>query len=255
MKTAYKTVGLTLNALDNSEFVQLILESKEALVSFNKTTKTETVYTKKLTELDTLLTAFQALIHKGKSSQHSKALSLADKERDAAFVTLKQLIKAFSRVKEENTQASYQRLRDLLKGYKTLEHMSYEKETESINFFLHTLKEEAYQADVTRLHLTPYVAALTTAQKAFEKVYKARLAEQEAQVPNQARLLRRKLQDLYEALVDYTAIYSYLNPELVAYQKLHTSLNAIRSRYRVHQTSHKKVKSEQVTEAIPSPES
>lgn len=240
MKKQYDIVGLTLSTLDHSAFSQLLQESKEAIQVYIKANKQDSLYTKKLTEMDELMGQFNNLLHKGRFSKHSQALLQADADRDAAFATFRNLVKAFSRVKEESTKASYQRLRDLLKNYKGLEDLTYERESEHINHLLATLKNESYQADLTRLHLTAHVTALTNAQKAFDKVYKDRLAEHEAHVPNHTRKIRSQLQAIYDGLVDYTAVTAFLQPELVATKKLHTSLNAIRTRYRSYQGGKKK---------------
>lgn len=115
------------------------------------------------------------------------------------------------------------------------------------------LKEETYQAAITRLHLTAQVTTLSQAQKAFDKVYQARLTESEAQTPNKTRELRRDLQEVYDVLVDFTAIYTYLHPELVAYKKLHDRLNSLRKRYKSHQAKGKKTNPE-TPQPDPAPE-
>lgn len=236
----YEVVSLTLNNLDNISFNQLLRESKEAISAFNAANPQETLLSHKLAELDPLLTQFEVLIHKSRRSQHSQALDEADKLRDQALLTLKRLLKAFSRVKDEASQTAYQNVMAVLQEFKGLEMVNYEMESEGIRYILKTLKEDSYQADLNQLHLRPHVTALAQAQKAFEKAYQARLSEQETYVPNQTRQLRRQLQSDYDAMVDYAALYHYLNPKHVAYGKLHASLNAIRSRYRPHQAGHKK---------------
>lgn len=243
MKNQYKIASLNPTRLDHNDFIQLLLDTKAAILAANKGLKQD-IYTKKLAELDSLLAEFQVLSHKSRTSQHSQALMAADKERGAAFVTLKQMVKAFSRVKEEAVKLSYQKLTALFKDAQKDPYLNYEKETELINFLVTTLRSESYQADVTRLNLTNYVTALANAQKAFEKVYAQRVSERDAKVPHKPRDLRLALQDIYDSLVDFTAIYTHLNPELVGYKNLHKSLNTIRSIYKTHE-SRKKTKTEE----------
>lgn len=232
MKKQYKVVSLNATLIDHAAFAQLILDSKEAVAAFNKANKKEPVYASKLARLEEVLTQYLASLHQSKGSQHAKALEEADKQRDNAFTTLANLIRAFSKVAEPATKEAYDQLSRLLKNYSNLSVLSYERETEGINHLLDALKEESYQTALTRLHLTAHVTSLKQAQKAFEKVYAERLKEQKGKTPSQTRELRLQLQEIYDFLVDFTALYSYAYPELVAFSDLHKQLNVIRSRYK-----------------------
>ena len=74
--------------------------------------------------------------------------------------------------------------------------------------------------------------ALKEAQKAFDKAYKARIAEQKAKPVSQTRELRRQLLELYNFIIDFTAINAYAYPEKAELVDLHKELNTIRSRYK-----------------------
>ena len=60
--------------------------------------------------------------------------------------------------------------------------------------------------------MTEHVQNLKAAQAKFEKVYKERLAEQAGKTLSQAKALRVELTELYEFLVDFTAINAYAYP-------------------------------------------
>lgn len=91
--------------------------------------------------------------------------------------------------------------------------MSYEKETEAINHLLKEIKDTDYQTALATLHLTTHVETLTKAQAQFEKAYKERLIEQKGKEPSQNKEVRAKLQEIYDFLVDFTAINAYAYPD------------------------------------------
>ena len=107
-----------------------------------------------------------------------------------------------------------------------------EKETEGINHLLQELKKPAYQTALAKLHLEAHVDSLAAAQKAFEKVYKERLAELKGKAPSQNKTVRLKLQEIYDFLVDFTAIGAYAYPERTHMVNLRDHFNTIRSRYK-----------------------
>lgn len=81
---------------------------------------------------------------------------------------------------------------------------------------------------------------------AFKKAYEWRLAEQKGKAPGQNKEVRGKLQEIYDFLVDFTAINVYAYPDKKQYTNLHDHLNAIRSRYK--KLTPKKTKQEAVGE-------
>ena len=105
------------------------------------------------------------------------------------------------------------------------------------------LAQSNYQASIQTLNLTEHIGTLKTAQAKFEKVYKERLAEQAGKTPSQAKALRVELTELYEFLVDFTAINAYAYPDKAYFASLRDQLNAIRSRYQKRKPA-KKVKEE-----------
>lgn len=110
--------------------------------------------------------------------------------------------------------------------------MSYEKETEATNHLLKELKDTDYQTAISILHLTTHVETLTKAQAQFEKAYKERLAEQKGKAPSQNKEVRAKVQEIYDFLVNFTAIGAYAYPERTHKVNLRDHLNTIRSRYK-----------------------
>ena len=71
-----------------------------------------------------------------------------------------------------------------------------------------------------------------TAQKRFEEAYKERLTELKGKVPSQSKQLRIQLQEIYDFLLDFTAIMTYAYLERSHYADLRDHLNTIRSRYK-----------------------
>lgn len=192
-----------------------------------------------MTELDTLLPKFKEQLHQTRKSKTIKAMEEADAERDDAFLTLKNLIKSYSRVKTAEMKEAYHNLSELFANYKGLASLTYEKETESINHLLAKLKNSPYQEAAERLHLTYHVTTLSQGQKRFELAYQDRLAEVEGRRLKADKNLREELLDRYDLLVMFTTVYRAAYPELVAYQKLHERLNAIRSRFRPQKANKK----------------
>ena len=172
------------------------------------------------------------------------SLEASDCECDDALSTLTSLVKAFSRVKEAGSKEAYDKLSKFFKNYAGITSMSYEKETEAINHLLKEIKDTDYQTALATLHLTTHVETLTKAQAQFEKAYKERLAEQKGKASSQNKEVRVKLQEIYDFLVDFTAINAYAYPDKKQYADLRDHLNAIRSRYKKRKPAMK------VTEAL-----
>ena len=232
MAKEYGVISLTVRNLENNEFSQLMTESKEAIAAFNKAHKVESIYTSKLEEMSRHLTKFQEGLHQTKASRLVTSLDQTDRERDDALGTLTALVRAFSRVKETATKEAYDNLAGLLKNYAGIAAANYEKETEGINHLLQELKKSTYQTALAKLHLEAHVESLMTAQKRFEEAYKERLTELKGKVPSQSKQLRIQLQEIYDFLLDFTAIMTYAYPERSHYADLRDQLNAIRSRYK-----------------------
>lgn len=242
----YKITSLDMTRLEGKSFFQLLSDSLEAVNAFTKANKSEQVYATKLGDMEKLLETLQAGLHRSKASQTVASLETSDRERDDALSTLTGLVKAFSRVEEASSKEAYDKLSKLFKNYAGLTSMSYEKETEAINHLLKELKATDYQTALSTLHLTTHVETLTKAQDQFEKAYKERLAEQKGKAPSQNREVRAKLQEIYDFLVDFTAINAYAYPDKKQYADLRDHLNAIRSRYK--KLTPKKSKQEAVGE-------
>ena len=228
----YKITSLDMTRLEGQSFFQLLSDSLEAVNAFTKANKSEQVYATKLGDMEKLLETMQAGLHRSKASQTVASLEASDRERDDALSTLTGLVKAFSRVKEASSKEAYDKLSKLFKNYAGLTNMSYEKETEAINHLLKELKDSDYQTALSTLHLTTHVETLTKVQAQFEKTYKECLAEQKGKAPSQNKEVRAKLQEIYDFLVDFTAINAYAYPDKKQYADLRDHLNAIRSRYK-----------------------
>ena len=183
-------------------------------------------------------------LHRSKASQTVASMEASDRERDDALSTLTGLVKAFSRVKEASSKEAYDKLSKLFKNYAGLTSISCEKETEAINHLLKELKDTDYQTALATLNLTTHVETLTKAQAQFEKAYKERLAEQKGKEPSQNKEVCAKLQEIYDFLVDFTAINAYAYPERTHVVNLRDHLNTIRSRYKKRKPAMK------VTEAV-----
>ena len=248
MKKIYGTTSLDVKSLENNEFFQLMSESMEEIAAFNKANKVDAIYTTKLAEMEQLLAKLQGGLHQTKSSKLVASLDQADRERDDALATLQSLVRAFARVKDAATKEAYETLTQLLKNYSGLASTSFEKETEGINHLLQELKKPAYQTALAKLHLEAHVDSLAAAQKAFEKVYKERLTELKGKAPSQNKTVRLKLQEIYDFLVDFTAIGAYAYPERTHMVNLRDHLNTIRSRYKKRKPS-KKTSPTQLEEA------
>ncbi|MEZ7605685.1 DUF6261 family protein [Streptococcus sp. 27098_8_113] len=239
----YKITSLDMTRLEGQSFFQLLSDSLEAVNAFTKANKTELVYISKASVMEPLLEQFQASLHNVRAGKFTENLEKADRERDDALVTLLSFVKAFSRVKVPAIQTAYEELNPLFKQCKGITTTSYEKETESINHLLKQLAQSNYQPSIQALNLTEYIESLKAAQAKFEKVYKERLAEQAEKSPSQAKALRLELTEMYEFLVDFTAINAYAYPDKAYFASLRDHLNIIRSRYKKRKPT-KKVKEE-----------
>ena len=185
----------------------------------------------------------QGGLHQSKSSKLVASLDKADRERNDTLATLHSLVRAFARVKDAATKEAYETLYQLLKNYSGLAGTSFEKETEGIKHLLQELKKSAYQTALAKLHLETHVDSLAVAQKAFDKVYKERLTELKCKDPSQNKTIRLKLQEIYDFLVDFTAIGAYAYPERTHMVNFRDHLNTICTRYKKRKPA-KKMKEE-----------
>lgn len=80
--------------------------------------------------------------------------------------------------------------------------------------------------------MTPHLEQLRLTQAKFEALYKSRLQEQKGTVRSNSRALQADMIEVYDFLVDFTAINAYAYPEKTKYADLRDQLNTIRSRYR-----------------------
>ena len=227
----YQITSLDITRLEGQSFFQLLSDSLEAFNAFAKANKTEFVYISKTSVMEPLLEKFQASLHNVRAGKFTENLEKSDRERDDALVTLLSFVKAFSRVKVPAIQTAYEELNQLFKHYKGITTTSYEKETESINHLLKQLAQSNYQSSIQALNLAEYIESLKASQAKFETVYKERLTEQAEKTPSQAKALRLELTEIYEFLVDFTAINAYAYPEKDYFASLRDQLNALRSRY------------------------
>jgi conserved uncharacterized protein len=74
-----------------------------------------------------------------------------------------------------------------------------------------------------------------------------RLTELKGKTPSQNKTVRLKLQEIYDFLVDFTAINAYAYPDKKQYADLRDHLNAIRSRYKKRKSA--KESREEATES------
>ena len=153
MKKFYGISSLDTKSFRKNEFFQLLSERKDELGAFTKANKSEQIYATKLGDVEKLLETLQAGLHRSKVSQTVASLEASDRERDDALSTLTSFFKAFSRVKEAGSKEAYDKLSKLLKNYAGLTSMSYEKETEAINYLLKELKDTDYK----KLPFQPYI--------------------------------------------------------------------------------------------------
>lgn len=65
------------------------------------------------------------------------------------------------------------------------------------------------------------------------------MAEQKGKAPSQNKEVRAKLQEIYDFLVDLTAINAYAYPDKKQYADLRDHLNSIRSRYKIRKLTKK----------------
>ncbi|MBF0777188.1 DUF6261 family protein [Streptococcus cuniculi] len=228
----YGIKQLAVRGLDSASFLQLMIESREAISSFIKEHKVEAVYLKKLEEFSTALDAFQKVFLTKSSSKAVQSLEVADRARDAAVLTLSNLVQAFSRVTEPATKAAYDTLSTVFKEHKVSVTDSYEKESVKINQLLGALAHADCQRALASLYLTTYLDQLVAAQATFEHIYKLRLEEQKGQVPSQAKILRAQLFELYNFFIDFTAVMTSAYPDRRELSDLLKQLNVIRQRYK-----------------------
>ncbi|MTB64376.1 hypothetical protein GGG87_05125 [Streptococcus sp. zg-86] len=232
----YGIKHLAVRALDNTSFLQLMIESRDAVSAFVSKHKVEAVYPKELEDFSSLLERFRLVQLTKNTGKAVQDLESADRERDAAMLTLSNLIRAFSRVKEPATKAAYETLSAVLKQHKVSVTDSYEKESAKINQLLKALSSDDCQQAIANLYLTVYLNQLMEAQATFDRRYKLRLEEQKEHLPSQSKALRAQLFDIYHFFVDFTAVMASAYPERTELTDLHHQLNIIRQRYKKRKT-------------------
>ncbi|HEM3704465.1 TPA: hypothetical protein U1C94_000754 [Streptococcus suis] len=235
----YKITSLYTKSLDNQAFAELIETSLKAVQAFSKANEKESVYALHVDRMLPLLEEYFTGLYQARSSKVSANLEEVDRNRDDAISTLKNLVKAFAKVKTPASKEAYDKLQGLLGQYKDLTSHNYEKQSGAIDHLLAELAKEEYRTALETLHLDSHVEAVKVAQTAFDAVYQDRLKEQSSKSPSKTKELRSKLLESYTFLVDFTAINAYAYPEKIAFAGLRDDLNAIRSRYQ-KQTAEKK---------------
>lgn len=191
------------------------------------------IYTTYSIRLQEYLAEFEKGLHKSRASLYTQQLRETDKERSDAAVTLVNLIRAYGKSRDKNSQAAYQLLAPLMKNYQQLTENTYEKKTEAINHLVNQLREEVYQNALAQLYLSVQFEHLVQAQSHFDGVYSQRIQEQASKTPGKIRETRGNLVESYNFIIDYTAIMAYGFPEKTEFAQLRKQLNTIRSRYKV----------------------
>ncbi|MEW4354256.1 DUF6261 family protein [Streptococcus pneumoniae] len=228
----YGIKHLAVRGLDNENFLQLMIESRDAIASFVKEHAVEAVYPKQLEEFSTVLERFRTSLISKSTSKAVQDLEMADRERDVAVLTLSNLIRAFSRVTEPATKAAYETLSAVLKEHMLLVNDSYENASAKISHLLKALATGDCQKAFSSLYLTAYLDQLTVAHETFECCYKTCLQEEKGQLTSQIKPLRAQLLELYNFFVDFTAIMVSAYPDRAELKDLRNQLNIIRKHYK-----------------------
>lgn len=239
MKKYYQITSLALGALDKASFSQLIEDSLDVLDQYVKQDQSDSFLVAQASSLRKLLVAYESGTAPKIVTQTAQLLEEADTERDDALSTLFKMIRAFSKVKNPETQAAYATLSKIVDAHKIDVRVSYEKETANIDQLLNTLSDETIQQALEQLHLTSHLVSLIDAQASFKQTYQQRVAEQKGQQPTNTKGMRLDLQEAYNLVIDYVVVNSVAYPERADLVDLRQGLNALRGRYNKRKTTKK----------------
>lgn len=214
------TMSNPLHYAFNEEVLQFIKKNSELLEKIETATPNfiQNVATQK------------ALLNISKKSFKTDEIILADKERGALYLGIKNAISAYQAVKTEAIQQAYKILWQLVKEYDINPKMQLDKETALLDKFIEDLeKKHTHQVNLLSLH-----AILTPLKLANNKV-RILISERDSQqAPPKAgamRDIRKQLIQEYQRIVQIINAHAVIDDAL-AYGEVIDQINNVITRYK-----------------------
>jgi hypothetical protein len=210
--------------------VQFTTRFLEDLAASPVTLNSDTILGRLVADLKKALPPVQKSLEQIRSSEKTKELSLADRDRDEAYKAVETALKAYRYAKVELDQKAYLSIKHLMDQYKKSKTANYEEQTALVGALLSKLKTEPYLGQVRHLGLQRFVDNLAEANKSFNTLFSQRSQEKLTQVSYDRKKLRADLIAAYRDLYDYAHIMARIKGDKV-YHDLVTVLNNSRKYY------------------------
>lgn len=225
-----KKTKLTLSYLRMPELSQFSQRFLDDLSASNLNVTSDPVLSKLVADFKKALPPLQESLEQIRSSDKTKQLSKADRERDEDYAALKAGLRAFRTAKRETEQQAYQSLYHLLDQYKKSTKANYEEQTALLSALLSKLKATPYREQLRLLGLQRFVDNLTESNKTFNSIFASRSQEKLARVSYDRKALRNHLIASYKDLHDYSHILARVKGDKL-YHDLVAILNNSRKYY------------------------
>lgn len=201
---------IRISALSMLEFADLIKRTQK-LIEESKTKTKISSLNLHLTYLNNKLPLYQDAIKQIRTSPDTQDLAQLDQYRDQDAQALFSSLKAFKNSRKPVEIEAYKLLKRIFDNYKHLYQSTYSGESILIEKFLKELNGSDAQTALQELGLTRFVTNLTESQKAFEKAFDKREANDSQASPIKTSQLRKEMTYRYKLLCQATLNLAYLD--------------------------------------------
>lgn len=181
-----------LRRLLNNEYLAFCREFEALIEKLGPATLgVETVFG----QFKTALQAFDDSIVKVRKSALTAQMRESDKLRDNYHIGILEQIQTAKRHFDPEVRAAGERMDPLLSAFQNAQLRSFDDQTGVTNNFLQELQADKYKADVEKLNLGGWIAALKEANGRCATLTSDRTGERTTQVQNQTTAVTRPLAD------------------------------------------------------------
>jgi hypothetical protein len=177
------------------------------------------------------------LLNEMRKSDYTAQIAEADQRVDRDLVGINATVTAALHHFNHDVVLAAQSLHNRLQAFGEIGAKSYEEETAAVNLLLADLASPEYATKVAIVELTPWVAELTDAEAAFEKLLFQRYEEASAKVQGRLVDARRDTEAAYRPITDriVAAVLMSDDPELLKFlQGFIAELNVIITYFNDH---------------------
>lgn len=200
---------ITVKALNNAAYFSFHSDFLKALEADTK------VSAKVNTQLQAYKTALQkvdeAMVISQKSHKTDE-INQADRERDQLYTGLKNAVKSFAHIPNEEMKSAQKVIAQVIKDYGIKTTMQLDKETGLLVNFIQDL-ETKYQNEVQTLNLQNFITPLKTANEKVRTALSQRTEEQSTKEVGAMKSARNTTDEAYRLLVKHINAHALLEGE------------------------------------------